>query len=383
MPVDVLHVVPAFYPTRGGIEVLVENLAQVLNEKSPLTHAVLAPRVDGERVDDFTFGATQVLSVDAPHPNKIRRHHEGLEQLPHEHAEFARILLKSRQHIQKVTPQLIHLHGLSLLGNAVSAVAQSLNIPVLMHIHGSVGGALSPRMKDQLLNSVKVVTVSEFVKASVASEVGRTEGVHVIRNGLPDARNLITQGLPNPLHQHITLVGRLEKAKGFDYALRDIALLKTEFPDLTVNIIGVGEEQESLKTLVDHCGLESNVMFHGRQERVKTLELVGQSTCVVVPSISYEGFSLVALESAQLERPVVASNVGGLPETVLDGVTGTIVDPLKERAIAEAVRNYLLDPELARVHGTQARERALTDFTMDRMAQEIHEVHTDVLGVAN
>lgn len=362
---------------------LVENLTQVLNEKSPLTHAVLAPRVDGERADDFTFGATQVLSVDAPHPNKIRKHHEGLEQLPHEHAEFARILLKSRQHLQKVQPKLIHLHGLSLLGNAVSAVAQSLDIPVVMHFHGSVGGALSPRMKNQLLKAVRVITVSQFVKDSVQSETGRTDDIYLIRNGLPDSRSLIT---PSHLdsHQHrITLVGRLEVAKGFDHALRDIASLRSEFPELAVSVVGVGEEQESLAALVSQLGMESWVTFHGRLEHGETAHLLNQSTCVVVPSIAYEGFSLVALESAQLEKPVIASNVGGLPETVLHGVTGTIVNPLVKGEIAEAVRAYLINPEFARTHGTQARKRALTDFTVDRMAQEIHEVYINALGVTD
>ena len=374
---------PAYFPTRGGIEVLVENLTKELNETTSLTHAVLAPRVDGERSDDFTHRGTKVFSVDAPHPNKIRKHHEGLEQLPHEHAEFARILLKSRQHIQRVKPKLIHLHGLSLVGNAVSAVAQSLNIPVIMHIHGSVGGALSPRMKEQLLDSVRVITVSQFVKESVAAEGGRTQGVQVIRNGLPDSWGLITHTQPNPFHQRITLVGRLEVAKGFDYALRDIASLAPDFPDLTVSIVGLGEEQKSLAALASQLGIESSVIFHGRQEHVNTLELLNKSTCVVVPSVAYEGFSLVALESAQLEKPVVASNIGGLPETVLDGVTGTVVNPLEKGEIARAVRAYLLDPELAQKHGKRARTRALAEFTVNRMAQEIHEVHSEILDIAD
>jgi glycosyltransferase involved in cell wall biosynthesis len=380
MKVDVLHVVPAFFPTRGGIEVLVENLAQALNESSTLVHGVLAPRVEEERSFDFQIGGTRVWSVDTPHPDMIRLHHEGIDRIPREHAEIARVLRQTRSIVERTSPKIIHMHGLSLVGSAASAVAEGREIPVVMHVHGSVEGALSTRMRRQLETAAVVVTVSEYVSESVKRETGRIRDVRVVRNGLPDPLNAIDHLGISASHHGVSIVGRLEVAKGFDHALRELALLRDDFGDLTVSIIGVGMERESLELLAQESGLGTKVRFLGRLERNEVLREIRRSACVVVPSVAYEGFSLVALEAAFLQRPVVASNVGGLPETVLDSVTGTIVDPTKPGMIANAVSCYLSDPQISAFHGRNARERALRDFSMTRMAAEIQAIHSQVLA---
>lgn len=381
MSVDVLHVVPAFFPTRGGIEVLLENLTPYLNSSSSLRHGILAPRVNNERPDTFFYENTPVFSVDRQHPDAHVGRFEGMDDLSREQAEFGRILLNTRAHLRATRPRLIHLHGLSFVGNAVSALVEKQGIPVVMHIHGSVGGALSRNMHAQLVDAVQVVAVSEFVRKSIASETGRINGVRVIRNGMRDPLSEQLQHLvptPNP---SVTLVGRLEPAKGFDVAIRALSSLINEFPSFLLNIVGVGEEQTFLESLVRQLNIERHVKFHGRLEHEDTLALIRSSWCVVVPSIAFEGFSLVALESAFLEVPVVAANVGGLPETVLDGVTGTIVNSTEEEDFAAATRMYLHDRSLAQVHGFNARKRAVSEYSLERMAGEVDQVHQTILGV--
>lgn len=370
---------PAFYPTRGGIEVLIENLTERLNQESGFTHSVLAPRVDHERPDEFKFGNTRVLSIDTPHPKEIQNRLTGSELLINEHTEFARILLKSRQHIQATKPQLIHIHGLSAIGVTVSTVAEPLNIPVVMHVHGSVGGALSPRMMKQVRTAITVITVSDFVARSVAQETGRTDRIRVIRNALPDPREKVGKLISVSPHPSITMVGRLEVAKGFDFAFRAAALLKSQYPNLTVNVVGVGDQHEALQSLAQSLGISQQVIFHGRLEQEKTLELISGSTCVVVPSTAFEGFSLVALEAAFLERPVVATKVGGLPETVVNGIAGTIVESGNETHLAAAIGNYLSNSDIAREHGQNARQRALLEFSLDRLTNQINEIHVNAL----
>jgi glycogen synthase len=379
MPVDILHVVPAFFPTRGGIEVLLENLTPYLNSHSRFSHAVLSPRVNNERPDSFSYRGVEVYSVDARHPEALARHREGLENLPYER-EFARVLLRTKQHIRHARPKLIHMHGISLVGNAVSAIATADKIPVVMHIHGSVGGALSPQMHEQLLKAVRVIAVSDFVRKSIEAETGRTAGIELIRNGLPDPSVSVSATKPPSESPHVTLVGRLESAKGFDRALQALVPLAQDFRGLRVNIVGVGEEKEALLRLSQQLGLQNTVQFHGRLEQAETLGLISGSRCVLVPSLLFEGFSLVALEAGLLEVPVVASNVGGLGETVLDGVTGTIIDPHKPDEMTEAVRRYLAHPKLAKNHGSNARQRALIEFSLERMASEIQAVHDVVLA---
>lgn len=382
MSVDVLHVVPAFYPTRGGIEVLVEGLAGRLNATSPRAHGVLAPRVAGERPDECAREGTPVFSVDAPHPEVIRRHHSGIEPLLEGQREFARILLRTRSIIMRTKPRVIHVHGLSAVGSAASVSADSLGIPVILHLHGSIGGALSRHMAWRMHTAVKVLAVSDFVRRSIHDEGGRTEEVHVVPNGLADPlaciHGQVAVGDENgPV---VTMVGRLEEAKGFTFGLEACAGLLAQHPTLTVNIVGVGEAEESLRSRASELGIASIVRMHGRLERSETLRLLRGSSSVLVPSLAYEGFSLVALESAFLERPVVATRTGGLPETVVDGVTGTIVEPLDVEGTTAALARYLASAPLRRKHGAAGRERALRTYSLEAMCDRIADIHEDVLG---
>lgn len=377
---DVLHIVPAYYPTRGGIEVLVENLTAALNAQGRLRHGVLAPRVDGERPDEFTHQGVPIWSIDSPHPDSLREPRTSIEMVTTEHVEFARILLATRRALNTIRPRLIHIHGMSLVASATSAFAAERGIPVLMHVHGSIDGGVSLRMKRQLLKSPRVLSVSDFVSRSIEQETHRKEGVQVIRNGLPDPQRSLPRSHPTVSPSAICLIGRLEYTKGFDLALRAIAHVKPRVPELTVQIIGVGQERASLLRLTSELGLDANVTFPGRLERTEVLTRISESACVMVPSRALEGFSLVALESAFLGRPVVASNIGGIPETVSHGVTGTVVDPYSIEQAADAVVRYLVDPALARTHGTQARERALKEFSLERMVNEIDSVHEQILG---
>ncbi len=378
MSIDVLHVVPAFSPTRGGIEVLVENLTQSLNESSGLVHGVLAPRVDGERPDDFLLGNTRVWSVDAPNPNTLRQYFEGIEVVPQESIEFGRILRETRRHIKAIGPRIIHLHGFSLVGSAAAAIAEAWGIPMVMHVHGSVDGGLSVRMRRQLTRSEFTLAVSEYVIASIEREAGRTEGLVLVRNGLPDplARTALRSIAQQPFT--VTMIGRLEETKGFDVALRALAVVRDALPTVAVNVVGVGIERDALGQLADKLGLDANVVFHGRLDQAQVLEKIRQSTCVVVPSIALEGFSLVALETALLERPVVASAVGGLPETVINGSTGTIVPPHDVARLASAILEYLTNPAVASEHGRNARARALRDFALARTVAQVQVVHAKV-----
>lgn len=289
--------------------------------------------------------------------------------------------------ITGVSPRLIHIHGLSAVGSAASVAAQSLAIPVILHLHGSIGGALSRHMQWRMETAVRVLAVSDFVRRSIVEEGGRTEEVHVVPNGLPDP--LPELGLDaeqegesssQPGEARITMVGRLEEAKGFGFGLEACAPLREQYPNLTVTVVGVGAEKAALVRRARSLGLEPHLEMPGRLERQDVLRLLRRSSCVLVPSLAYEGFSLVALESALLERAVVATRTGGLAETVQDGETGAIVEPLDVAGATQALQRYLASPELRGAHGSAARRRALERFTLDAMCSRIAAIHEDVLA---
>jgi glycosyltransferase involved in cell wall biosynthesis len=99
---------------------------------------------------------------------------------------------------------------------------------------------------------------------------------------------------------------------------------------------------------------------------------------VVLPTYR-EGFGIVAIEAAAMELPVVATEVPGCVDAVNDSVTGTLVPPRDAAALTDAIRHYLLDPELRRRHGRAGRERVLQEFRQEDIWEELYAEYTRLL----
>ena len=117
-----------------------------------------------------------------------------------------------------------------------------------------------------------------------------------------------------------------------------------------------------MERLVLDLRIEHGVDFVGRIEPREVYALMNKATLLVVPSRWREAFGLVALEAAQMARPVVASRVGGLTEAVRDRETGLLVNPEDNQAIAQAITRLLENPETAVRMGQNGFTRARTQF---------------------
>jgi glycogen(starch) synthase len=169
----------------------------------------------------------------------------------------------------------------------------------------------------------------------------------------------------SPDGQQILCVGRHVRDKGFDLAIDAFARIAGEFPRATLVVAGDGVEREALAAQVASLELSERVRFPGfiAHDRVPTM--IAQSAMVVMPS-RFEPFGLVALEAAHMQRPIIVSDVGGLPEIVADGVTGIVVPDEDPGAIAAAMARLLHDPATAQRMGMAGRIRAIELFGADR-----------------
>jgi glycosyltransferase involved in cell wall biosynthesis len=122
--------------------------------------------------------------------------------------------------------------------------------------------------------------------------------------------------------------------KGPHILLQALKLLKNCDSRLEINMIGC--KGTWVERYASKLGIEKNVKFHGRMPKSEFYKLIG-SSIVVVPSIWPEPFGIIALEANYLGSPVIASRIGGLPEIILDGVTGFLVDPADPEALAEGI----------------------------------------------
>ena len=149
-------------------------------------------------------------------------------------------------------------------------------------------------------------------------------------------------------------------------------------PALRLVIAGDGPARSALERQAKALGVADAVEFRGWVSPEEIPRLLQSASVVVMPSRDHELFGLVALQAAQMARPIVASALGGLQEVVDDGVTGMLVAPDDEDALTNAVGALLDDPALAVVMGAAARRRAVTGFVWERFVDAYEAVYADV-----
>ncbi|MDY6951848.1 MAG: glycosyltransferase family 4 protein [Thermodesulfobacteriota bacterium] len=149
-------------------------------------------------------------------------------------------------------------------------------------------------------------------------------------------------GLRNE-HKVISAISQARPEKGLEYLIRAIPEIARTHSNLRVLIVGGGPLTHELEKLSERLNFKENVVFCDVRDDVENI--VALSRLTVLPSLT-EGLGLSILESMAGGRPVVATNVGGIPEVITDGMTGYLVEPRNERALAERVIGLLTDDEL-------------------------------------
>lgn len=145
-------------------------------------------------------------------------------------------------------------------------------------------------------------------------------------------------------HQ-IVATARLVEWKGIDGIVRAVALLRKEFPDVRAVIAGDGPEEERLKSLAKELDVSDCVTFTGRVSRTETWHLRKSSEVYVLNS-TYEGLPHTALTSFAARIPMVATDIPGTNEAVYDGVSGLLVKPGDDQALADAIARLFKDTTL-------------------------------------
>jgi glycogen(starch) synthase len=266
-------------------------------------------------------------------------------------------------------PDLIHMNNIGSDAFYHLHTASSNSIPVLVTLHGLPLVPISGN--NSLVSSVLrsahwVTTVSKAMLGEVHERFPETASrSSFIHNGLhmPDL-----QPKPLPLNPpRLLCLGRLVEHKGFDVAVDAFSMLRERFPELRLIVAGDGPARPALEHRVNQMGLGGDVEFLGLVDAEEVPELLNRATVVIMPS-RREPFGLVALEAAQMARPIVASKVGGLPEVVVHNRTGLLVEKDNSAAIVEGVEYLLNNTETAARLGRCARERAHHLFNMKRHA---------------
>ncbi|MAT39833.1 MAG: hypothetical protein CL946_09545 [Ectothiorhodospiraceae bacterium] len=161
--------------------------------------------------------------------------------------------------------------------------------------------------------------------------------------------------------------GRLKKYKSVDHFIEAFAVIKDEYPDLKIEIIGDGDDKPRLESRAKELGVENRVIFHGFIDEEEKAPLL-QKMNFVVNTSSKEGWGLTVVEANACGAPVIAANVQGLRDSVVDGTTGMLYPYADIQELANSMRTLLDSPE---------RRNSLRKGALDWAASFDWEIATD------
>jgi glycosyltransferase involved in cell wall biosynthesis len=302
-----------------------------------------------------------------------------------------RALWRVSQAIQQFKPDLVSAHS-TKAGFAARFSCAILRVPVIFTAHGwAFTEGKSPlsryflALAEGLASKVtkKIICVSEHDKElAIRLHVASEKKVKVIHNGMEPSLYLNTDGSKirselglSESEILITMVARFVPQKDHDTLFRALNFL----PEcgFKVALVGNGEREVLFRREAEKQSVNGRVVFLG--ERCDVPQILAASGIFVLSS-HWEGLPRSIIEAMMSGLPVVATRVGGVPELVEDGVTGFLVPPKDPQALAKALQRLLDDPELRHRMGQLGREKALREFTLDRMLRETEKVYEEVLG---
>jgi glycosyltransferase involved in cell wall biosynthesis len=283
--------------------------------------------------------------------------------------------------LREEKPALIHANS-SKAGIIARISALIAGIPVVFTAHGwaFTEGVSSRRSwfykcveKSVAPLAQKIICVSGYDrKLALDYGVGDGSRLLTVHNGIPDVAGCVathSNAIPR-----VVMVARFAAPKDYGTLLCAVSLLKD--CSFRVQCVGDGPLLHQSRQLSERLGVQEAVEFLG--ERNDVVNILRNADIFVLVS-NWEGFPISVLEGMRAGLPVVATRVGGMPESVSDQHTGLLVEPGDSVGLANALRTLITQPCLRTRMGSAGRERYLSAFTSERMIAKTTEVYDSIL----
>jgi glycosyltransferase involved in cell wall biosynthesis len=175
----------------------------------------------------------------------------------------------------------------------------------------------------------------------------------------------------------VVSAGRLSPEKGHRFLVEAIGMLRGSTNNTHFVFCGDGPYQKDLEKRSIELGISDHCHFVGFRKDIK--DIFQAMDFMVLPSLT-EGLPNVILEAFACAKPVVATDVGGVPEIVEDGVNGILVPPGRSDLLAEAIKNCLAAPEKRRMMGEAGYHKVKSEFTFESQTQKLEAIYNEVLS---
>ncbi|MBD3402252.1 glycosyltransferase [candidate division GN15 bacterium] len=286
----------------------------------------------------------------------------------------------ARRLTRAFNPELIHCHYASSFGLWTLGPKPA---PTVVSVWGSdVTAFPSNPLKRFLIKQVlrkadKVTATSAYLRerlAALTPEVAGATAIVPFGVDIPET----TRPLPATGEFRMCALKRHKQVYGLDLLIKAAALVARDLPAVHLSLPGDGPETDRLKALVKELRIEHIVSFHGQLPTDRIADFVSDHHVVVIPSRE-ESFGVAALEAGACGRPVVASRLGGLVESVRDGYSGLLIEPENVEALAQTLVSLARDRERIAKLGANGRRLVEEEYGLDVSLDKMISVYEKVL----
>lgn len=236
-------------------------------------------------------------------------------------------------------------------------------------------GFESTRNEQKVLSEVPALANSAFVRERMIASGYPDHLVQTLYLAVPDVVGITTP--PQEDTPRFLFLGRLTAAKGVSWLLN--ALSRVTVP-VHLDIAGSGNQAEQLQALVQQFGISDRVTFHGWVNTETVYQLIQASRALIFPSLWHEPAGMVAYEALINARAAIASRVGGIPEGVIDGVNGLLVEPNDSVGLAHQIERLAEDWTLAKQYGEAGRSFAIEAFGVEYHVERLMQIYQQRLA---
>ena len=315
------------------------------------------------------------------------------------------------KYIDEIKPEIIHIH--SLMSPSILKICKRKNIPTVMTLHmlpsqcpatkflhknkeyckefkckngnywhcilnkcgnGSLERSIRKSILSYIYNKTNAYSdIKYFICPSNAlRDCVRLSNITKDKNKIITINNFLTneelKTTPNYSNKgYFLYIGRLSKEKGLNYLLEALKDLPKE---IKLKIVGTGEEEKNLKQYAKENNL-NNVEFIGFKNREEIKEYYQSCIATILPCNWFEIFGMTNIESFINGKPVIASNIGGIPEIVEHNVNGLLFEPANVEQLKEHILTYWNNSELVVKHGKNGYQKAITKYSEDNYYKQL------------
>jgi colanic acid/amylovoran biosynthesis glycosyltransferase len=272
----------------------------------------------------------------------------------------------------------VRLRELGAIKGKIVATFHGYDVNILPRLHGN-------SYYEKLFQEVDLCTInSDFIGQRIKSLGADAEKLVKLPVGVNTRKLAFTKRQPESDGEIVILsVGRLVEVKGIEYSIRAIAQIVLKFPNIQYQIAGDGPLREQLRDLSEQLGISEHVKLLGARTTEQVANLYNNAHIFILSGIvgqdgAEEGQGLVLLEAQAAELPVIASRVGGIPESVVDGESGFLVPERDVEALAEKLIYLIEHPEIWPEMGRAGRAYVEANYDINKLNDRLVDIYQEL-----